>query len=184
MFKPYQSRNYLLKSLKVGQQSALAFADLVSFENALRADRRLRQEDKLRRWKARIQWQEMNERERRLRYFRMTEVERRMLGLGISSFFGRRYSAPLLMNGTRGLPAPRTGLPQLRHNLPTSLRSRFGSILSRQPGMGMATGYRQPGLASQYYAGRAAGQSNLSTGPLSRSLVGQDRARNLANRYL
>lgn len=57
------------------------FADaLILRYSALRADRRLRAEDKNRRWRARIRWQEMNERDRRLRYFQMQEAERRMLG--------------------------------------------------------------------------------------------------------
>lgn len=51
VFKPYQSKSYLAKALQQGVESAVAFADLVAFENALRADRRLREEDKLRRWK-------------------------------------------------------------------------------------------------------------------------------------
>ena len=80
MFKPYQSKNYFTQALRQGQESAIAFADLVSFENALRADRRLRDEDKLRRWRARVRWQELNERQRRLKFYQMQEAERRMLG--------------------------------------------------------------------------------------------------------
>lgn len=86
----------------------------------------------------------------------MQEAERRMLGLGLSSFFGRRYSAPLYLNGTRGLPPPRAGLPTLRTSLPSPLRTRFAPILARQP--------------------------QLSTSGLSRSLVGRDEAKDLANR--
>jgi hypothetical protein len=80
VFKPYQSKNTLARALKEGVESALAFADLVAFENALRADKRLREEDKLRRWKARVRWQEMSEMERRLRFYRMQESERRNIG--------------------------------------------------------------------------------------------------------
>lgn len=62
-------------------------ADVAAFFcSALRADRRLRAEDKLRRWKARVRWQEMNERDRRLRYFQMQEAERRMLGEAQQNF--------------------------------------------------------------------------------------------------
>lgn len=77
------------------------------------------------------------------------------IGLGVSSFFGRRYSAPLLFNGLQGLPPPIKAYPALRHQLPPTLQSRYGS----------------------YIAG-----PRLSTGPASRSLVGQDPARDLANR--
>ena len=71
MFSPYKSKAFLARALREGQEDALAFADLVAFEkcvhttlangqrllmflfifSALRADRRLRAEDKLRRWK-------------------------------------------------------------------------------------------------------------------------------------
>lgn len=39
VFQPYQSKRTLLSSLRSGEDTALAFADLVAFENALIADR-------------------------------------------------------------------------------------------------------------------------------------------------
>jgi len=80
VFKPYQSKQVFAQALQQGREDAIAFADLVAFENALRADRRLREDDKLRRWRALVRWQELNERDRRLRFYRMQEAERRMLG--------------------------------------------------------------------------------------------------------
>ena len=79
-----------------------------------------------------------------------------MLGLGHSSFWGRRYAAPLLYNGTSGLPPPMRGYPAMRFQLPSALQSRYANYLPPQ--------------------------SRLATGPASRSLVGQDPARNLANK--
>lgn len=81
-----------------------------------------------------------------------------MLGLGLSSFFGRRYSAPIFLNGTRGLPPPRAYLPRLRRPLPSPLRNRFQPVLAMQP------------------------PPRLATSALSRSLVGPDRVKNLENR--
>lgn len=74
----------------------------------------------------------MNERDRRLRYFQMQEAERRMLGLGLSSFFGRRYAAPLFLNGIRGLPPPRASMPVLRAPLPDNLRTVYAPVMARQ----------------------------------------------------
>lgn len=168
IFQPYQSKSVFSQALRRGEDLAVAMADLVAFENALRADRRLNDQDKLRRWRARVRWQELNEQQRRTRFYRMQEAERRMLGLGLSSFFGRRYSAPVLMNGTRGLPPPRTALPILRTQLPPSLQQRFAPVLQRQPNLAAAAAMaRQPSLA---------------TSELSRSLAGPDPTRDLANR--
>jgi hypothetical protein len=76
--------------------------------------------------------------------------------LGLSSFFGRRYSAPIALNGTRGLPPPRAAMPMLRQPLPSPLRARYQSVMARQP--------------------------SLATSSLSRSLVGPDKAKELADR--
>lgn len=77
-------------------------------------------------------------------------------GLGLSSFFGRRYAAPLLLNGVRGLPPPRATLPMLRAPLPSNLRDVYAPVLARQP--------------------------LLSTSALSRGNAGVDPAKNLADR--
>lgn len=72
------------------------------------------------------------------------------------------------MNGTRGLPPPRTALPTLRTQLPSSLQQRFAPVLQRQPNLAAAAALaRQPDLA---------------TSELSRSLAGPDPTRDLANR--
>ena len=98
----------------------------------------------------------------------LTLLAPHLSGLGLSSFFGRRYSAPLLMNGTRALPPPRVALPTLRTQLPPGLQSRFAPVLQRQPNLALAAGMaRQPELA---------------TSSLSRSLAGPDPTRDLANR--
>lgn len=99
----------------------------------------------------------MNERERRLRYFQMQEAERRMLGLGLSSFFGRRYAAPLFLNGVRGLPPPRASLPVLRAPLPSNLQTVYAPVMARQ-------------------------QPLLSASSLARANTNPDPAKNLADR--
>lgn len=99
----------------------------------------------------------MNERERRLRYFQMQEAERRMLGLGLSSFFGRRYAAPLFLNGVRGLPPPRASLPVLRAPLPSKLQTVYAPVMARQ-------------------------QPLLSASSLARANTNPDPAKNLADR--
>lgn len=37
-YQPYQSKRTLMRALQAGEDAALSFADLVSYENALRAD--------------------------------------------------------------------------------------------------------------------------------------------------
>lgn len=88
-------------------------------------------------------------------------------GLGLSSFFGRRYAAPLLLNGVRGLPPPRASLPVLRAPLPDNLRTIYAPVIARQPVLSTSGIARQP---------------LLSTSGLSRANAQVDPAKNLADR--
>lgn len=57
------------------------YNDLVTWANALRYDRKLAESERLRRWRMRMEWELLDEAERRLKWGRMPYKDRALLGL-------------------------------------------------------------------------------------------------------
>ncbi|KAH8920380.1 hypothetical protein BT69DRAFT_1321487 [Atractiella rhizophila] len=68
-----------------------ALQDLRQYEDALRLDAAISEEERIRRWRMRLSWEELDEEQRQLRWAQMAEEEREILGLGLGGWWGRRY---------------------------------------------------------------------------------------------
>lgn len=67
------------------------YNDLVTWANALRFDRKLAESERLQRWRMRMEWEMLDEVERRLRWSRLPYKDRLLMGLA-GGFGDSRYS--------------------------------------------------------------------------------------------
>jgi len=70
-----------------------SYGDLLEYEAALRMDRHLTEQERLRRWRMRLAFEELEEAERLRRYRSMAHADRLLLGLSDHSWWGERYGS-------------------------------------------------------------------------------------------
>lgn len=70
-----------------------SYCDLLEYEGALRLNRHLSEQERLRRWRMRLAFEELEEAERLRRYRSMAHTDRIMLGLTDNSWWGERYGS-------------------------------------------------------------------------------------------
>ncbi|WAR52541.1 hypothetical protein PtB15_1B983 [Puccinia triticina] len=71
-----------------------SYGDLLEYEAALRMNRHLTEEERLRRWRMRLAFEELEEAERIRHYRTMAHTDRLLLGLSDHSWWGERYGNP------------------------------------------------------------------------------------------
>ncbi|KAH8928731.1 hypothetical protein BT69DRAFT_452319 [Atractiella rhizophila] len=103
----------------------------ICYEDALRLDRSIDEAERARRWRERLEWEELDEAQRKLRWQSMNEDARYRLGLGNDGFWGHQLM---------GRPYPRKLTYAQRH--PELARS--GNAMNAM--MNMYHGYRSPGF--------------------------------------
>ncbi|KAA1088341.1 hypothetical protein PGT21_003188 [Puccinia graminis f. sp. tritici] len=70
-----------------------SYGDLLEYEAALRMNRQLTEQERLRRWRMRMAFEELEEAERMRRYRSMAHTDRLLLGLSDHSWWGERYGS-------------------------------------------------------------------------------------------
>ncbi|PLW14003.1 hypothetical protein PCANC_04901 [Puccinia coronata f. sp. avenae] len=70
-----------------------SYGDLLEYEAALRMNRHLSEQERLRRWRMRLAFEELEEAERLRRYRSMAHTDRLLLGLSDHSWWGERYGS-------------------------------------------------------------------------------------------
>ena len=110
------------------------YNDLLTWSNAMRYDQNLRESDRMARWRRRLEFEQLDDLERRTRWNKMSYADRSMLGLAggyVSSTMTRKlHGADKPYSGTRDLACPTTTI-----QLPFDLCS----TLSRAPWLGSSS---------------------------------------------
>ncbi|MBW0515525.1 hypothetical protein O181_055240 [Austropuccinia psidii MF-1] len=66
--------------------------DLYLYEMMLHLDHKINEQEKLRRWHERLQWEELSEIQRRLSWLKMSTIDGSRLGLGLGSYWGHKLN--------------------------------------------------------------------------------------------
>lgn len=147
--------------------------DLYLYEAMLRLDRTIDEQERMRRWRERLQWEELDQMARRVRWREMDVMSRSRLGLGTGSYWGHHMGG-FGINQTFGYTNPLGGLGHglgYRDHGPHGAYGRSPIVVSKTRPMGF------PGTTHSYKSYGAAGMMGLLHQPH------YDLSPNLLSRY-